>query len=86
MRVIHFAFLTGLVGVLTVAAADDTTGRLERSVAVLNSINGGNNGHWAEQIAGAACVAVIPGFKKGAAVFASRGSTESTARACSAYS
>jgi len=68
MKVIHFAFLTGIVGVLTAVAADDTTGRLERSVAVLNSINGANNGRWTEQIAGADCVAVIPGFKKGAAV------------------
>jgi SH3 domain-containing YSC84-like protein 1 len=68
MRVIQFAFLTGIVGVLTVVAADDTTGRLERSVAALNSINGASNGHWTEQIAAADCVAVIPGFKKGAAV------------------
>ena len=50
------------------SAADDTTGRLERSVAVLNSINGANNGRWTEQIAATDCVAVIPGFKKGAAV------------------
>ena len=69
MRVIHFAFLT-IVGVLTVVAADDTTGRLERSVAVLNSINGARDGRWTEQIAAADCVAVIPGFKKGAAVVA----------------
>jgi lipid-binding SYLF domain-containing protein len=68
MRVIHFAFLTAMVGVSTVVAADDTTGRIERSVAVLNSIKGANNGHWTEQIATADCVAVIPGFKKGAAV------------------
>jgi lipid-binding SYLF domain-containing protein len=68
MRVIHLAFLTGIVGVLTVVAADDTTGRVERSIAVLKSINGAKNGHWAEQIAAADCVAVIPGFKKGAAV------------------
>jgi len=68
MRVIHFAFLTAMVGVFTAVAADDTTGRLERSIAVLNSINGAKNGHWTEQVAAADCVAVVPGFKKGAAV------------------
>jgi SH3 domain-containing YSC84-like protein 1 len=68
MRVIHFAFLTGIVGVLTAVAADDTTGRLDRSVSVLNSISGAKNGHWGDQIAAADCVAVIPGFKKGAVV------------------
>jgi hypothetical protein len=68
MKVIHFAFLTAIVGMRTVLAADDITGRLEGSVAVLNSINGAKNGHCTEQIAAADCVAVIPGFKNGAAV------------------
>ena len=68
MRVIHITLITAMLAVLTAVAADDTTGRLERSVAVLNSMNGAKNGHWTEQVAAADCVAVIPGFKKGAAV------------------
>jgi lipid-binding SYLF domain-containing protein len=53
---------------LTVAAAfsaaDDTAARLENAVGVLNSMTGIS----AERMSSADCIAVIPGFKKGAAV------------------
>src|SRR5579864_2338745 len=51
------------------AIAEDTPSRLQKSVAVLNKLTD-PSGHaiGQEQIASADCVAVIPGFKKGAAV------------------
>jgi len=51
------------------ARAEDTPSRLQKSVAVLTKLTD-PSGHaiGPEQIASADCVAVIPGFKKGAAV------------------
>ena len=67
MRTVHIALLVALTGTLGAAAADNTTERLERSVSVLD-MNGVNSEKWSRQFAAADCVAVIPGFKKGAAV------------------
>lgn len=53
---------------ISAIAADDTAGRLQKTVAVLNAITESGRGIWPQQVAGADCVAVIPGFKKGAAV------------------
>src|SRR5260370_39484274 len=50
------------------AAADDTAARLGRAVATLNTVMDSGRGIRPEQIANADCIAVIPGFKKGAAV------------------
>jgi lipid-binding SYLF domain-containing protein len=52
----------------SLAAADDTAARLGRAVTVLNAMTEPEHGIRPEQIASADCVAVIPGFKKGAAV------------------
>lgn len=68
MRAIHFALSVALTGAFGATAADNTTARLERSVSVLNSMNAAKSEKWTEQFAAADCVAVIPGFKKGAAV------------------
>jgi len=68
MRVTCFALFLAVAGMLPVAAADNVSARLGRAVTVLNSLTGAKNGIRPAQIAGADCVAVIPGFKKGAAV------------------
>ncbi len=60
-------FLT-IAAAFSAAAADDTAGRLERAAAVLNTLTEPGHGVRPEQIASADCIAVIPGFKKGAAV------------------
>jgi lipid-binding SYLF domain-containing protein len=63
----HLLFLT-LAGVLTAVAADDSTARLAKATAVLNTMTQSGNGIGAGQLAAADCVVVIPGFKKGAVV------------------
>lgn len=62
----YFFFLT-LAAALP-AVADDTSVRLGHAVDVLNTMTQSAHGIRAEQIAGADCIAIIPGFKKGAAV------------------
>src|ERR1700722_11138805 len=58
-----------IVGAPSLApAADDTAARLGRAAAVLNTMIDSTRGIRAEQIAASDCVAVIPGFKKAAAV------------------
>ena len=55
--------------VLRVAAADDTQARLQSAAAVLSKLtDSSGHGIQPEQMASADCVAVIPGFKKGAVV------------------
>jgi len=53
---------------VTAAAADETAARLERAATVLNMMTGSEHSIPPGQIASADCVAVIPGFKKGAVV------------------
>jgi lipid-binding SYLF domain-containing protein len=54
---------------LQAAAAEGTAARLEKAVAVLNKFtDSSGEGIRPEEIASADCVAVIPGFYKGAAV------------------
>jgi lipid-binding SYLF domain-containing protein len=60
-------FLT-IAAAFSAAGADDTAARLERAVDVLNTMTESGHGIRQEQIASADCIAVIPGFKKGAAV------------------
>jgi lipid-binding SYLF domain-containing protein len=62
-----FLFLT-LATALPAAAADDSADRLERAVAVFNTMTQSGHKIRPEQIAGADCIAVVPGFKKGAVV------------------
>jgi len=57
-----------MTGVFPMTAGSDTAARLGRAVAVLNSMRDAKGGVRAEQLAAADCIAIIPGFKKGAAV------------------
>jgi lipid-binding SYLF domain-containing protein len=71
MRTNHYILILTGAAALTVAAAaaaDETAERLERAATVLNTLADAGHGIQPAQIAGADCVAVIPGFKKGAAV------------------
>ena len=56
------------VATLFAMAADETAGRLDRAAAVVAKLTAMPHGIRAEQINSADCIAVIPGFKKGAAV------------------
>ena len=62
-----FLFLT-IATACSLLAADDTAARLGRAVSVLSAMTQPEHGIRPEQIASADCIAVIPGFKKGAAV------------------
>ncbi len=53
---------------LVAATADDTTVRLTKAATVFRTISDSGRGIKAEQLANSDCIAVIPGFKKGAAV------------------
>jgi lipid-binding SYLF domain-containing protein len=65
MRAIQYLPISTLAALIA-AAADDTTARFESAAAVLNTMESGHGVQ--EKIAGADCIAVIPGFKKVAAV------------------
>jgi SH3 domain-containing YSC84-like protein 1 len=54
--------------VVIAAAKDDTADRVRKAVSVLTSLMDPAHGIRSDQLAVADCVAVIPGFKKGAAV------------------
>ena len=64
----QFVLFLTIAAVLPAIAADDTAARLGRAGAVLNTVMDSGRGIRPEQIANADCIAVIPGFKKGAAV------------------
>lgn len=68
MRNKQYIFFLTLVAALPAVAADDTSVRLGNAVDVLNTMTQSAHGIRAEQIASADCIAIIPGFKKGAAV------------------
>jgi lipid-binding SYLF domain-containing protein len=57
-----------IIGAGAMPAANNVTARVTRAVTVLDSMTTGNGAVKAEQLAKADCVAVIPGFKKGAAI------------------
>jgi SH3 domain-containing YSC84-like protein 1 len=57
-----------LATAFSAAAADDTAARVDKAVATFNSMTGAGKGIRPDQLATADCIAVIPGFKKGAAV------------------
>jgi lipid-binding SYLF domain-containing protein len=69
MRALFLVLGFTMTAVLHVAAADDTEARLKSAAAVLNKLTD-SSGHGIQQaqLASADCVAVIPGFKKGAVV------------------
>jgi len=66
MRNLHLPFFLTLVAAVSAAAGDDTAARLDKAGDVFTTITG-SGGVKTEQIAAADCIAVIPGFKKGAA-------------------
>ena len=68
MRQKRLSLLLALATALPVAAADDVAARLGKAVTVLNALTESKHGIRPEQIASADCIAVIPGFKKGAVV------------------
>jgi hypothetical protein len=66
-RQVQYALLLTAVATLPGFGKDETVGRLGKAATVLSNMENGH-GLRSDQIAGADCVAVIPGFKKGAAV------------------
>lgn len=62
-----FLFLA-VTTALCATAADDSAARVTNATAALKTIVESGHGIPAEKLAGADCIAIIPGFKKGAAV------------------
>lgn len=67
MKIIQPCFVLTLAVGMTANAADETATRLNRAAAVLTKMTESDHGIRRERIASADCIAVIPGFKKGAA-------------------
>jgi SH3 domain-containing YSC84-like protein 1 len=64
----YLVLVFAMTAVFQVAAADDTQARFGNAIAVLSKLtDSSGHGIKPEQLAKADCVAVIPGFKKGAA-------------------
>jgi len=60
-----FAVLTAALGA---SPTNDTAARLQRAAAVLKTLTSSAHGIPSEKLAASDCIAVVPGFKKGAAV------------------
>jgi lipid-binding SYLF domain-containing protein len=67
MKTVQSCFALTLALGMTANAADETATRLNRAAAVFASMTEADHGIRRERIASADCIAVIPGFKKGAA-------------------
>ena len=68
MKNIKYLLLLTLVAGLNAAGADDTTTRLQKATNAFAKLTKSGHGIRAEQLDKADCIAVIPGFKKGAVV------------------
>jgi lipid-binding SYLF domain-containing protein len=68
MQTKSYVLLLGAAVVLAAATGDETAERLKRASTVLNTLTHADHGIRPGTIGGADCVAVIPGFKKAAAV------------------
>jgi lipid-binding SYLF domain-containing protein len=68
MKHINCLLLLTLTASLNAAHGDDTAKRLERATHVFAALTKSGHDIRAEQLARADCIAVIPGFKKGAVV------------------
>ena len=68
IRKTHYLLLLTIAAVLPAAAADDTAERIGKAVTVLTKMTESGHGIPVGKLANADCIAVIPGFKKGAAV------------------
>jgi len=66
-KMTNFLFLV-TAAALSARAADETGARLDRAAAVFAKMTTAPHGIRPEQIDSADCIAVVPGFKKGAAV------------------
>ena len=66
-KVTQVLFLISAIA-LSASAADETEARLDRAAAVFAELTTAPHGVRPEQINSADCIAVVPGFKKGAAV------------------
>ena len=66
-KMTQFLFLIS-AAVLSARAADETTARLDRAASVFAKLTTTSHGIPPERINSADCIAVVPGFKKGAAV------------------
>src|ERR1700683_5544540 len=66
MRNAQCVVLLTVAAALTATAADDTSERLAQASNVFNKLSA--HGIQPERIASADCIAVIPGFKKGAVI------------------
>ena len=68
MRNAGFGLFLAVATTFAATASDDTVRRLGNAAKVLDKLTDSGHGIPAGQLAGADCIAVIPGFKKGAAV------------------
>jgi len=68
MRKTTCLLFTAMIAALGASAADDTSARLGRAATVLTNMTSSADGIQAEILAATDCIAVVPGFKKGAAV------------------
>lgn len=68
MRKMQLSLFLTVATAFSAAAADDTAARIDKAVTVLKAMTEPGHGIRPEQLAAADCVAIIPGFKKGAAV------------------
>jgi lipid-binding SYLF domain-containing protein len=68
MRATQRVLCLTLFAAVTAVAADDTAARLEKAATVFSMMTGSEHSIPSAQIASADCIAVIPGFKKGAVV------------------
>src|SRR5580693_3955816 len=67
MKTIHSCLLLTFALGISANAADETAARLTRATAVFAKMTESEHGIRRDRIADADCIAVIPGFKKGAA-------------------
>jgi SH3 domain-containing YSC84-like protein 1 len=61
-------FLSTMIIAISASAADETVARLNKATAAFATMTESEHGIRPDRIASADCIAVIPGFKKGAAV------------------
>ena len=67
MRNFPASLLLAIAGAISACGADDTAARLNKATAVFAALTESEHGALPGRIASADCIAVIPGFKKGAA-------------------
>jgi lipid-binding SYLF domain-containing protein len=69
VRAAHVVLTLAMAAGIRPAMAEDTPARVEKAVTALNKLtDSSGKGIRQEQIRGADCIAVVPGFKKGAVV------------------